>query len=129
MKNKMKNKNNIFFKYAGFVLLALFAVTLTTAVGQTNKSRQSKSQKARVRITKQGYEPASINLRRNIPAQITFLRTTDATCATEVVFPDYGIRRELPLNREVVINLTPKKAGEFTFACGMNMMRGKLVVK
>jgi plastocyanin domain-containing protein len=25
--------------------------------------------------------------------------------------------------------LTPDKPGEFTFTCGMNMMRGKLVVE
>lgn len=86
-------------------------------------------QRAKVQITHNGYEPASITLRRGIPAQITFLRTTDDTCAKEVVFRDYGIRRDLPLNQAVVISLTPKKAGEFIFACGMNMLRGKLIVR
>jgi plastocyanin domain-containing protein len=125
----MRIKNSIDMKHMAFGLLVLFAVLQIVTFGQTNKSRQSKSQKASVQITERGFQPAGITLRRNVPAQITFLRTTDATCATEVVFPDYGIRRELPLNRKVVISFTPKKAGEFTFSCGMNMMRGKLVVK
>jgi plastocyanin domain-containing protein len=57
------------------------------------------------------------------------LRTTDNTCAKEVVFPEFGIKRELPLNQSIVVTLNPKKNGEFRFTCGMNMMRGSLVVQ
>lgn len=100
---------------------------------QVRKPRSSqvrpKTQTARIEITKSGYQPASIRLRRGIAARITFLRTTDATCATQVVFPDYGIRRDLPLDQTVVVSITPRNAGEFAFACGMNMMRGKLIVR
>ena len=41
---------------------------------------------------------------------------------------DYGIKRELPLNESVTVEFTPRK-GEFTFACGMNMVKGKLIVE
>jgi plastocyanin domain-containing protein len=27
------------------------------------------------------------------------------------------------------VEFTPQKSGEFTFTCGMNMLRGKLVVE
>ena len=27
------------------------------------------------------------------------------------------------------VEFTPQKAGEFTFTCGMNMLRGKLIVE
>jgi plastocyanin domain-containing protein len=64
-----------------------------------------------------------------VPAKVTFLRTVENTCATEVVFADYGINRSLPLNQPVVISFTPSKAGEFAFTCGMNMHRGKLIVR
>jgi plastocyanin domain-containing protein len=57
------------------------------------------------------------------------VRRTDQTCATSVVIPEYKINRELPLNKEVVIEFTPVKSGEFAFACGMNMLKGKLVVQ
>jgi plastocyanin domain-containing protein len=82
-----------------------------------------------VRITEQGFVPATLTVRRGIRTRITFLRTTDNTCAKEVVFPDFGIKRELPLNQPVVITLTPSKKGEFRFTCGMNMMNGKLIVQ
>jgi plastocyanin domain-containing protein len=45
------------------------------------------------------------------------------------VIPDYDIKRELPLNEPVVVEFTPEKAGTISFACGMNMQRGKIVVK
>lgn len=126
----MKNKTNFIVKNAAFVLLLMFAAMQISVAGQINKNRQNaKTQKAKVQITDQGFQPASITLQRGVSAQVTFLRTTDTTCAKEVVFADYGIRRELPVNKAVVISFTPKKAGEFTFSCGMNMMRGKLIVK
>jgi plastocyanin domain-containing protein len=33
------------------------------------------------------------------------------------------------LNERVVIEFTPREAGEVAFACGMNMLRGTLVVR
>ena len=103
--------------------LALFA----SANAQSHKRPQL--QTARVLITDQGYSRTSITLRRGVRTKITFLRQTDATCATEVVISAYGIRRTLPLNTSVAITFTPARSGEFTFTCGMNMMRGKLVVQ
>ena len=41
---------------------------------------------------------------------------------------DYWIARDLPAHQTTPIEFTPSKAGEFTFTCGMNMLRGKLVV-
>ena len=82
-----------------------------------------------VRITERGFEPDTLVVRRGIRVRITFLRTTDNTCAKEVVFPDFGVKRDLPLNQAVVITLAPNKKGEFRFTCGMNMMNGKLIVQ
>ena len=86
-------------------------------------------QTAKIVLTSEGYSPASIRLRKNVPARLTFVRTVEVTCGTDVVIPDFNIKRELPLNDAVVVEFTPDKAGEFSFACGMNMVRGKIVVK
>jgi plastocyanin domain-containing protein len=59
-------------------------------------------------VTVKGYEPAKLTLRAGQPARITFVRTTDKTCGTEVVFPSLNIRRPLPLNEPVVIDFTPR---------------------
>ena len=37
--------------------------------------------------------------------------------------------RALPLNQPVTIDFTPRAAGELTFVCGMNMLRGAVVVR
>lgn len=83
---------------------------------------------ARIVVTEQGFEPAKVALRADGPARLTFVRTTEKTCATEVVFPALNIRRALPLNQPVTIEFTPTTTGEVAFACGMNMLKGAVVL-
>lgn len=106
--------------------LMVFSTTFALPITAGAKPRL---QKRTVKITQRGFEPETLRLRRGVRARITFLRTTDQTCATEIVLRDFGIRRELPLNQPVVITLTPNTRGEFSFTCGMTMMRGKLIVQ
>jgi plastocyanin domain-containing protein len=57
------------------------------------------------------------------------VRTSDATCATEVVVPSLKIKRALPLNQPVTLEFTPQKTGDIEFVCGMGMLRGTIVVQ
>jgi plastocyanin domain-containing protein len=82
-----------------------------------------------VLVSAQGFEPATVMLRVGTPVRLTFLRTTDQTCATEVVFPSLDVRRTLPLNEPVEIEFTPVRTEEIAFACGMNMLHGTVVVQ
>lgn len=84
---------------------------------------------ASVKVTEQGYEPATIWAKAGVPLKLTFTRTSDKTCGTEVLFPDYGINQKLPLNTPTMVIITPKKSGEIAFACGMNMLKGKVVIQ
>ena len=86
-------------------------------------------QEAKVLVTEKGYQPAKLTMRAGQLARITFVRTTDKTCGTEVVFPSLHIRRPLPLNEPVVIEFTVRDSGEIEFVCGMNMLRGTVVVQ
>ena len=115
------------------ILLPLIAALIALggfALAQQKKAPQKapETQTAKVTISVQGFQPSNLNLKADVPAQITFLRTTNDTCATSVVILDYKIQKDLPLNKPVVIELTPKK-GTFCFACGMNMYQGKVVVQ
>src|SRR5204863_7395008 len=49
--------------------------------------RPDAAQAFAVAITAAGFEPASLAVRRGVPARVTFTRRTDQTCATEVVIP------------------------------------------
>jgi RND family efflux transporter MFP subunit len=96
---------------------------------QPLQSGRDQMQSVTVILNDRGYEPESFGLRRGVPARITFVRKVDASCGTEIVLEEYGIKRELPLNQPVVVEFTPSKTGEFKFACGMDMLRGKILVK
>lgn len=119
------------------IIFALCAVIIfvsgTDATAQrgtrSTKTAIKKVQKVRILLTVRGYRPATFRLKKGVPASVTFIRRTEDECGREIVIPAYNIRRELPLNQPVTVSFTPRKAGSFNFACGMNMLRGKLVVQ
>ena len=80
-------------------------------------------------IVKGGYSPDVIVVKQGAPVKLAFYRDETASCSEEIVFGDFGIARHLPAFQTTTIEFTPEKSGEFTFTCGMNMMRGKLVVE
>jgi membrane fusion protein, heavy metal efflux system len=86
-------------------------------------------QTASITVGEQTFEPSRLTLRSGVPARLIFVRTTDKTCATSVVFPSLSIRRDLPLNQPVEIAFTPQTAGEIQFVCGVNMLRGTVIVQ
>ena len=82
-----------------------------------------------IKVTvKGGYSPDVIVVKQGQPVRLDFYRDETASCSDQVVFGDFGIARDLPAFKTTAIEFTPDKAGEFTFVCGMNMMRGKLIV-
>lgn len=85
-------------------------------------------QEASITVTDASFDPQRLTLKAGVPARLTFTRTSDKTCATAVVFPTLNIRRDLPLNQPVVIEFTPARAGDTTFACGVNMLKGVVAV-
>jgi plastocyanin domain-containing protein len=83
-----------------------------------------------VRITvKGGYDPDTIVVQQGRPVRLEFYRDETSSCSEEVVFGDFGIARKLPVHQTTTIELTPDRTGAFTFTCGMNMMRGRLIVE
>jgi RND family efflux transporter MFP subunit len=93
------------------------------------RAPSSAAQGVRIAVTEKGFEPDRVSLRAGTPAQITFVRTTDKTCGTEVVFPSLTLKRTLPLNEPVMIEFTPATTGDVAFTCGMNMLKGVVVVQ
>jgi RND family efflux transporter MFP subunit len=85
-------------------------------------------QSVKIVVNEKGFEPSEVKLKAGVAARLTFVRTTDKTCATEVVFPSLKIKRALPLNQPVDIDFTPARNIDASFACGMNMFKGAVVV-
>lgn len=93
------------------------------------RAADSAVQDAKIVLTERGYEPGTVTLRAGTPARLTFVRTTDKTCGTEVAIPSVKIKKALPLNEPVVIEFTPERTGDIEFVCGKNMLKGVLVVR
>ena len=86
----------------------------------------------RVTASEHGFTPASLAIPKGAAGSsltVSFVRTTDQTCATEVVFPELDIKKPLPLNQVVAINVPSDAARTLTFQCGMGMYKGALLVK
>lgn len=76
-----------------------------------------------------GYSPQVVSLKKGQTTKLNFIRKDPNSCLEEVVLGDFKIRKHLPLNEKVTIEITPPKAGEFIYSCGMNMFHGKIVVR
>jgi plastocyanin domain-containing protein len=107
-----------------FVLWYFFGERERVAAGVSERGVQE------IKVTvKGGYSPDVIVVRKGLPVRLDFYRDETASCSEQVVFGDFGIARDLPAFKTTPVEFTPDREGEFTFTCGMNMMRGKLIVE
>lgn len=80
-------------------------------------------------LVKGSYTPEIVEVVKHKPVRLKFYRDETSSCSEELVFGEFNLRRELPAFETTVIDIMPAKAGTFEFTCGMNMLRGKLVVR
>jgi plastocyanin domain-containing protein len=80
-------------------------------------------------VVKGGYNPGVISIPYGKTTKLHFLRKDSNSCLEEVVLGDFKIRKYLPVNEKVTIELKPEKKGEFGYSCGMGMFHGKIIVK
>ncbi len=76
-----------------------------------------------------GYTPETITLQRGRKTTLTFIRKDPSSCLEEIVIPDFKIKKMLPLNQRVSVEITPTETGRFQMSCGMNMFHGTLIVQ
>lgn len=75
-----------------------------------------------------GYQPEVISVPLGKLTKLNFIRKDPSSCLEEVVLGDFKIRKTLPLNQKVTIEIKPQEKGEYDYACGMNMFHGKIIV-
>lgn len=80
-------------------------------------------------VVKGGYSPQTVVLKKGTPGKINFQMKDSTACLSHVVFDDLGIDKDLTQSPQTTVNIPTDKAGEYNFACGMNMFHGKVVVK
>ena len=107
---------------------ALVVLALVGAPSYGQKSTKPRTQNITVMLTRRGYEPSTIKLRKGVRTRLTFIRLTKDDCGQQLLIPAYNVNRQLPFNSGVTITLTPRRSGTFGFSCGMDMLHGTVIV-
>ena len=72
------------------------------------------------------YNPSVVRLKAGVPAEITFSQAQG--CTALVQSKDLGFQEDLSAGPKTV-KLAGLQPGTYNFACGMNMVRGQVVVE
>ena len=82
-----------------------------------------------IKVTvKGGYSPDVIQVVAGVPVRMLFDRQESGDCSSRVVFPEFHVNQTLPAYATTAVEFVPERPGEYEFACGMNMIRGRLQV-
>lgn len=106
----------------------LLVVTLVISTMATNFAAAAAKIVA-VTVTEKGFEPSTVKVAPGEEVILNITRKTDSTCARDVLFPATKLKKELPLNKTVSINLGVLKKGDINFSCGMDMVKGIINVQ
>ena len=82
--------------------------------------------------TDHGFVPSRVNVPKGAPGStvaLTFTRETEDTCALDVVFPELGIKKALPLKQAITVEVPSGEARTLVFQCGMAMYKSAVVVQ
>jgi plastocyanin domain-containing protein len=107
-------------------------------LGACNKNSDDKKSDApaadgsptiQIKVDAVGYHPSEAKAKAGKPVRLEFTRTSDEGCGQQLVFPTLDIKKDLPLNEPVTVDLTMPVSGKVAFTCGMDMYRGSLIAE
>lgn len=117
------------FQRNGKVFTVPFVFNVAPADTKTANNAEVPSDAIKVSVSGDGFSPSSINVKKGETAKIAFFRQDANNCGGEVVFPKLKVKKTLPAGQTTVVEIKPQESGEIAFACGMDMMKGKIVVQ
>src|SRR5262245_6510942 len=111
-------------------ILAL-VLSLSALAACNKKADAPAGDRATLKVTVDGagYHPSEVKAKGGSPVRVEFTRTSDEGCGQQLVFPTLDIKKDLPLNEPVAVDVTMPASGQLAFTCGMDMMRGSIVAE
>lgn len=108
-------------KILGVIALCLVNFSLNA---NEVKAKRENANVYHLLVTEKGFEPAILKVKAQTPSTLKITRKTNATCAREITIPSQKIKVDLPLDKEVTVQVGKLAKGEVKFGCAMNLMIG-----
>ncbi|MGI8537319.1 MAG: cupredoxin domain-containing protein, partial [Mycobacteriales bacterium] len=112
----------------GLVLIAVLAWYFFAPRTATHAQVEGGRQVVDVTV-KGGYSPSLIRVEAGSPVRLRFHRQDNSDCTSQVVFPDLRKSASLEAFGTTTLDLEITEPGEYSWACGMNMLHGTLVAE
>lgn len=119
---KIVTKLKIFVGLIAIAVAAGGAFVFKTTVAEAH------TRTIKIKVDKNGFSPSSIDAEAGHKLNLVFNRADKSNCGSVVVFPKLKVRKSLPVGKDVVVSVNPTESGQITFACGMGMHKGSIVV-
>ena len=107
----------------------LIATVLVFGTLISNAADKTTTQVIPLSVTEKGFEPDKISVKPGTHVILKVTRKTDSTCATQIKISEKKIKKDLPLNKEVSVDVGTLEKGKIGFACGMDMVSGFIVIE
>lgn len=113
----------------GVALIILTAYTFLAPHTIARTAEQHNGMQHQTIVVQGGYTPDTVRVKSGSPVQLVFDRKENIVCSSELVIPEFGIKRRLTAFGKTTIEFTPDKPGTYPFSCGMNMLHGTIIVE
>ena len=80
-------------------------------------------------LVRGGYSPSLVRVHAGTPVRLRFDRQDNSDCTSRVVFPDLRKSASLAPFATTTLDLDIDEPGEYSWACGMNMLHGTLIAE
>ncbi len=121
------NANDILIVVAALVVTALMGWYFFGPKRSHRAELEDGVQVVRVTV-KGGYQPEVLEVAAGVPVRLLFDRQETGDCSSRVLIPDYQVNQTLPAYATTAVEFTPTTVGTVDFACGMNMLHGRIHV-
>lgn len=121
------SKRRRYLSWIAWVLLA-GALVGSAIVPASDPPSAAAAGPIRIEVNDRGFSPSSVTLAPGAPVELEFLRTTDETCASSVVFPELGISEPLALNKPVRLQIPASQRQTLSFQCGVGDHRSAVII-